>query len=411
MANLSAKTGFTPVQTRVTLANNATTSVQEFAAYDGQELTGFVFIDATTDYRATVNIQVVKNGAGVYEVAAADIAGDDIGGNPIVSFSMSGSVLRATLVSYAGFVSAFIQYNLNAPVLGANFPLTVDSSNVAFATIKASTGSGITFQEDGGTSVGSFSDAGAWTLGPNAGITQDHGFNGRSVSYTAPNAATTIFHNYTNSALRAQVGVNGSAGKIISGGITNAYTIASTAGIEFGDLANNIWGNVQAGAWTFGITGVQNRFSGGSDTTVEASSVVRFRNIGAPNGSTGAALLSFMDVNGDVQGSITINPSANTTSFNTSSDKRLKTDFQDFNGIQMIQKMNPSNYERVSALGVKEYGLVAQELFETYPQAVVVGGDDPNSDPWSIDYSKIVPILIKSIQELKAEIDILKGSK
>jgi len=165
MANLSAKTGFTPVQTRVTLANNATTSVQEFAAYDGQELTGFVFIDATIDYRATVNIQVVKNGAGTYEVAAADIAGDDNGGSPIVSFSMSGSVLRATLVSYAGFVSAYIQYNLNAPALGANFPLTVDSSNVAFATIKASTGSGITFQEDGGTAAGSFADNGVWTLG------------------------------------------------------------------------------------------------------------------------------------------------------------------------------------------------------------------------------------------------------
>ena len=134
MANLSAKTGFTPVQTRVTLANNATTSVQEFAAYDGQELTGFVFIDATTDYRATVKIQVVKNGAGTYEVAAADIAGDDNGGSPIVSFSMSGSVLRATLVSYAGFVSAYIQYNLNAPALGANFPLTVDGSNVTLAT-------------------------------------------------------------------------------------------------------------------------------------------------------------------------------------------------------------------------------------------------------------------------------------
>lgn len=131
MANLSSKTGFTPVQTRVTLANNATTSVQEFAAYDGQELTGFVFIDATTDYRATVKIQVVKNGAGTYEVAAADIAGDDNGGSPIVSFSMSGSVLRATLVSYAGFVSAYIQYNLNAPALGANFPMTVDASNVS----------------------------------------------------------------------------------------------------------------------------------------------------------------------------------------------------------------------------------------------------------------------------------------
>jgi len=89
MANLSQRTGTTPVNTRIGLANNAASNVQNFNGYDSQELIGHVFIDGTTDYRAAVRIVVVKNGAGVYEVAATDIAGDDISGSPIVSFSMS----------------------------------------------------------------------------------------------------------------------------------------------------------------------------------------------------------------------------------------------------------------------------------------------------------------------------------
>jgi hypothetical protein len=104
------------------------------SAYDGQILTGFVYVDATTDYRAVVIVQVVKNGAGTYEVAAADISGDDIGGSPIVTFSMSGTNLVATLPNFTGFASAYIQYKLDAPALGAQFPLQVDGSNVTLAT-------------------------------------------------------------------------------------------------------------------------------------------------------------------------------------------------------------------------------------------------------------------------------------
>lgn len=133
MANLSGKTGFSAVQTRISLANNTTTTVQNFSAYDGIRLSGFVYVDATVDKRATVEVWVVKNGAGTYEVAAADVAGDDLSGSPIVTFSMSGTNLIATLPNFTGFVSAYIQYHLSAPQLGATFPLTVDGSNVTLA--------------------------------------------------------------------------------------------------------------------------------------------------------------------------------------------------------------------------------------------------------------------------------------
>lgn len=137
MANLSSRTGLSPTATRLSLSNNAATSVQNFNGYDSQVLEGHVYIDATTNYRASVRVTIVKNGAGVYEIAATDIAGDDNGGSPIVSFSMSGSILQATLVSYSGFSSAYIQYYLLSPAQGLNFPLSVDASAVASGTIDA----------------------------------------------------------------------------------------------------------------------------------------------------------------------------------------------------------------------------------------------------------------------------------
>jgi hypothetical protein len=172
----------------VTLSNNTATNVQDFAAYDGQELTGFVYIDATSDYRAIVQVSVLKIGAGTYEVAVEDVSGDLFSGSPIVSFSMSGSILQATLPNITGYVTAYIQYNLNAPQLGGAFPLTIDSSVVAFNILTASSGSGFTFKENGGTTIVTFADSGAVALGPSSflGNSAYHTMNGNGIQTANP---------------------------------------------------------------------------------------------------------------------------------------------------------------------------------------------------------------------------------
>lgn len=139
MANLSSKTGTvtTPVQAQISLANNSTTSVQDMSAYDSQEVTGFVYVDATADLRCSFSVQVVKNGAGTYEIAASDQSGDNYSGAPLLAFSMSGSVLRVTLPNISGFVSAYLRYQLSAPYLGGNYPLSVDGSQVVSGTVAA----------------------------------------------------------------------------------------------------------------------------------------------------------------------------------------------------------------------------------------------------------------------------------
>jgi hypothetical protein len=49
---------------------------------------------------------------------------------------------------------------------------------------------------------------------------------------------------------------------------------------------------------------------------------------------------------------------------------------------------------------------MAHELQEVLPQAV--SGEKDAEEMQGVDYSKIVPLLVKAIQELKAEIDSLK---
>ena len=49
---------------------------------------------------------------------------------------------------------------------------------------------------------------------------------------------------------------------------------------------------------------------------------------------------------------------------------------------------------------------MAHELQEVLPYAV--NGEKDAEEMQAVDYSKIVPLLIKSIQELKAEIELLK---
>ena len=96
------------------------------------------------------------------------------------------------------------------------------------------------------------------------------------------------------------------------------------------------------------------------------------------------------------------------TTYGTSSDYRLKEDLKDFNALDIASKIKMYDF-KWKADDSRSYGVMAHELEEVLPQAV--SGDKDAEDMQGVDYSKLVPILLKSIQELKAEIDELKKNK
>ena len=113
----------------------------------------------------------------------------------------------------------------------------------------------------------------------------------------------------------------------------------------------------------------------------------------------------FYNGNGLV-GNITTDGSA--TAFNTSSDQRLKDNIVDA----------PSASDDIDAIQVRsfdwkadglhqKYGMVAQELQSVAPDAVSEG--ETEEDMMSIDYSKLVPMLVKEIQSLRARVAQLEG--
>ena len=107
-----------------------------------------------------------------------------------------------------------------------------------------------------------------------------------------------------------------------------------------------------------------------------------------------------------------IETSGSTTSYNETSDYRLKEDLQDFAGLDMVSKIPVYDFKwKVDES--RSYGVMAHELAEVLPQSVSGEKDSLNEDgsmkPQGVDYSKIVPLLVKSIQELKADNDILKS--
>lgn len=125
--------------------------------------------------------------------------------------------------------------------------------------------------------------------------------------------------------------------------------------------------------------------------------------------------IRFSDGSSNNCGNISIDASANTTAYNTSSDKRLKTKIEDFDALELIRLMKPSKYERISNPGVTEYGFIAQELNEVLPQAVTSGeisrnkdGSKDESGIWCVDYGKVTGVLTKGIQELLQRINTLE---
>jgi len=108
----------------------------------------------------------------------------------------------------------------------------------------------------------------------------------------------------------------------------------------------------------------------------------------------------------DQAGAGSISVSGTTTAFNTSSDYRLKEDLQDFNGLDKVSKIPVYDFKWKTDES-RSYGVMAHELQEVLPDAV--SGKKDAEEMQGVDYSKIVPLLVKSIQELKAEIELLKN--
>ena len=148
-----------------------------------------------------------------------------------------------------------------------------------------------------------------------------------------------------------------------------------------------------------------------------------------------ATMIQFLNNGGAERG--TIKTSDTATSFNTSSDHRLKENVtSDWDATTRLKQLNPVRFNFISDADTTVDGFLAHEVQSVVPEAttgtynevkvwreheelpdgVSVGDnkldEDGNTIPvyQGIDQSKLVPLLVKTIQELEARITALENA-
>jgi hypothetical protein len=109
-------------------------------------------------------------------------------------------------------------------------------------------------------------------------------------------------------------------------------------------------------------------------------------------------------------GNISFTSSA--TAYNTSSDRRLKENVdQSDDAGSLIDAIEVVKHDWKVG-GHVRYGVIAQDLHDVVPEAVTVGDSEDVEalkNPWGVDYSKLVPMLVKEIQSLRARVAQLES--
>ena len=129
--------------------------------------------------------------------------------------------------------------------------------------------------------------------------------------------------------------------------------------------------------------------------------------------ASGAAQGAFLTMfwGGGLVGYINYNGSG--VNYNTSSDVRLKKNIVDApSAINLLNNVKVRSFDWISEDIHDDFGFVAQELYEVYPKAVTSQKDNEDGVmdmPWAVDYSKLVPVLTKAIQEQQTIINDLKA--
>ena len=127
-------------RTQINLANNTPSQlVQNVSAYEAGELAGWVLITNSTpanSKRFYVQAPFAKYGGSADYYISPSYVGD----TPPAGFTMTvtaGGLIQVTMPNVSGYASAVINFALNAPAVGTNFPLSVDGTSITGGLIPA----------------------------------------------------------------------------------------------------------------------------------------------------------------------------------------------------------------------------------------------------------------------------------
>jgi hypothetical protein len=145
------------------------------------------------------------------------------------------------------------------------------------------------------------------------------------------------------------------------------------------------------------------RFSG-SDSDVNTTGVA----IQDSGTNSNISFCTFFNSGGGGIGSITRVGTTNAVAYNTTSDRRAKENIADADDAgAVIDAIQVRKFDWIEGNQHQPYGMVAQELITVAPEAVHQPANE--EDMMGVDYSKLVPMLIKEIQSLRARVADLES--
>ena len=179
-------------------------------------------------------------------------------------------------------------------------------------------------------------------------------------------------------------------------------------------------GNVIIGGTSSNLSSVDRKFAvqGGDEYTAgfrgqnAGKEVVVIHN--QTTGSSDRYMIEFKTGGGGGTGVGSIRSNSSSTSYNTSSDYRLKENVDyDFNALDRVAQLKPARFNFIADADTTVDGFLAHEVQDIVPEAISGEKDavDENGDikPQGIDQSKLVPLLTKAIQEQQEQIESLKS--
>jgi hypothetical protein len=162
-------------------------------------------------------------------------------------------------------------------------------------------------------------------------------------------------------------------------------------------------GNVLVGktSTAFGTAGSVSYATGLLTATVDGNACVQLNRL------TSDGVIQTFYKDGTTVGSISVTSSA--TAYNTSSDERLKENIADSaDAGSKIDAIQIRQFDWKADGSHQDYGVIAQELVEVAPEAVHQPED--SEEMMGVDYSKLVPMLIKEVQSLRSRVAELENA-
>lgn len=270
-------------------------------------------------------------------------------------------------------------------------------------------------------------------------------------------AAAPAASGITSISAGSGITVNGGVGPVTSGSVTIASTASSgtvtSVSVSGGTTGLTTSGGPITTSGTITLSGTLSISNGGTGANNAATALSNLGAYPASNPSnyiTSSSLSGYMPISGGTfTGTITStawNMNANSSIFYSAgrvqiavngvfgynfydtgnatasgtwqslSDQRLKENIAPIEStLDKVSLLNPVEFSMKSdgLLSANRYGLIAQELEQVFPFTVNDTGSDYGDvqDVKAVSYTELVPILIKAVQELKAEVDALKASK